>query len=401
MLNVLTPEAALDVVTNCFADLVFEAESVTLSGAVGRVLHLDIVSEQCVPDFNRSTVDGYAVIASDTFGSSEGIMAILSVCGEVLMGESDVGRISSGSCMVVSTGGALPEGADAVVMVEDTEFYGTGLVGISKPAAPGNNVIFRGDDVFSGDLVLRAGTVLAPHDIGILAALGFSDVSVRRRPVVGIISTGDELVGVFDVPLYGQVRDVNLPLLFATVSRFGGVAVDFGLFRDDEVLICNAVQSAVRSCDVVLISGGSSAGERDLTVGIISSLGEVLFHGIAMKPGKPTVFGLVEGKPVFGLPGHPVAAYLVAGLFVRPLVERFMGASVRRRFVRARISEAVSSNHGRAEYIAVRFGCDGAVHPVRGKSGLIASLAGVDGYFCVPRDCEGLKAETEVEVYEF
>jgi len=401
MFKVKTPDEAREIIKNLLSGREFNAESVELVAAAGRILHTDIISKKNIPGFDRSTVDGYAVIATDTFGCSESIPVVLNLAGEVLMGESASDRLLPGTCMIVSTGGALPEGADAVVMVEHTEDYGSGMVGIQKPAAPGNNMIFKGDDVSAGDIALEAGTKLTPHDIGILAALGFCDVNVRCKPIVGIISTGDELVETSAVPVVGQVRDVNTPMLLAAAARFGAAVKDYGIIRDDETAVRSAVRSAAGECDIVLISGGSSAGTRDLTARVIESEGELLLHGIAMKPGKPTILGVIDKTPIFGLPGHPVAAYLVTELFVRPLIAEFMGATVKRRTTKAKLSEAISSNHGRAEYIAVRLDDTGTAHPVRGKSGLIASLTGVDGYISVPRDCEGLVKESEVTVTYF
>jgi len=354
-----------------------------------------------VPGFDRSTVDGYAVIASDTFGCSESIPAVLTLAGEVLMGEAARGGLRPGTCVAVSTGGDLPEGADAVVMLEHTDDYGDGLIGIQSPAAPGNNIIFKGDDVSPGDIVLPAGTFLMPHDIGILSALGVVKADVRPRPVVGVISTGDELVSPSCLPLRGQIRDVNTPMLVAAVQKAGAVPRDYGIIRDEEETLLKTIRQAANECDAVLISGGSSAGVRDLTARVIEMDGEILFHGIAMKPGKPTILGDIGGKPVFGLPGHPVAAYFVTDIFVSPLIAQLMGASVRHRTAAVRISEAISANHGRAEYIAVILDEGGGVaRPIRGKSGLIASLALADGYICIPRDSEGMaKGELTVMTY--
>ena len=407
MLNVKTPSEVFDIIDRKFSsgcelglDLSSLFENVEVINAVGRVLHSDILANEDVPGFDRSTVDGYAVIASDTFGASESIPAILNVIGDVPMGASADFSVKSGSCVSISTGGDLPDGCNAVVMVEHTEDYGDGLVGIAKPIAPGNNVIFRGDDVTRNTKILSAGSVLTVHDVGILSALGYSDVVVCGRPIVGVISTGDELVSPSNVPKRGQVRDVNSPMLTAFINQIGGFAVDYGIVKDEEDLLRSAVLSATNDCDVVLVSGGSSAGMRDLTAKIISDEGELLLHGIAMKPGKPTILGTVNGKPIFGLPGHPVAAYFVTELFVRHLLMRMTGTNLVRQTTSAQLGEAISSNHGRAEYIAVRI-ADGVAVPVRGKSGLIASLAGVDGYITVPRDCEGLSKGEMVEVVYF
>jgi len=397
---VKTPEEVNKIIKSQFMPVCFHAESIALQDVCGRVLNHDIISGEDVPGFNRSTVDGYAVIASDTFGCNESIPAILNVTGEILMGESAVSVLSQGTCMIVSTGGEIPDEANAVVMFEHTEDYGKGMIGIQRSVAPGNNIIFKGDDVSMGDIALAAGTKLTPHDIGLLSALGITEADVRIKPVVGIISTGDELVPPTEIPGRGQVRDVNTPMLLAAVKNFGADAKDFGLIKDDEKAIKKAVMSAVVICDIVLISGGSSAGARDLTARVIASEGELLLHGIAMKPGKPTILGKINEKPVFGLPGHPVAAYLVTELFIRPLIEMLAGAKARQYSTTAKLSEAISSNHGREEYIAIRLE-DGKAYPIRGKSGLIAGLAGIDGYMCVPRDCEGLSKGETVRVMYF
>ena len=401
VLTVKTPEDASEIIRTRFGPLSGAAESLRMGAALGRILDSDIVADEYVPGFDRSTVDGFAVIASDTFGCSASMPAVLALSGEILMGEAANGGISSGRCVAVSTGGDLPMGTDAVVMVEHTEDYGDGLIGISNPVAPGNNIIFKGDDVSPGDNVLLAGTQLSPHDVGILSALGKCTVSVRKKPVVGVISTGDELVEPSESPGRGQIRDVNTPMLIAAAIKFGAAPVNYGIIRDESDALQNAVMQAVRECDVVLISGGSSAGLRDLTARVIESAGEVIFHGIAMKPGKPTILGVIDYKPVFGLPGHPVAAYFVTELFVRPLIARLMGADVKRHTTTANISEAISSNHGRAEYMAVFLKKDGKAQPIRGKSGLIASLANADGYICIPRDSEGIPAGESVEVTMF
>jgi len=404
MLNVKTPEEVIEIIETLLPNFECKSELVDLINACGRVLHFNISSDENVPDFNRSTVDGYAVRASDTFGCSESMPAILNVVDEVMMGESANVAITPGNCAIVSTGGALPETADAVVMVEHSEDYGDGMVGMQKPVAPGNNVVFKGDDVTVGKLVLEAGKILTPHDIGILAALGHDKVAVRVKPVIGVISTGDELVPVSTKPTAGQVRDINTAMLLAVANELGAEALDFGIIKDDEKAICNAVLTAVEKCDICLISGGSSAGARDMTARVIESEGELLLHGIAMKPGKPTILGIVNGKAVFGLPGHPVAAYMVTELFVRPLLEKLTKSHVVRRSTDAQLSEAISSNHGRAEYIAVTLDDNDSkniANPIRGKSGLISSLSGVDGYICVPRDCEGLSKGDVVKVVYF
>jgi len=400
MLNAITPEEALEIILGSFP-FAPEAECAPITKALGRILAKDIVSSEFIPDFNRSTVDGYAVSARDTFGSTEAIPAILPIRGESLMGRAAGAELKAGECLTVPTGGDVPQGADAVVMLEYTESYGDGTIGIVKPVAPGENMIFRGDDAKPGDVLLKSGSPLRPHDVGAMAALGLDTVFVRARPKVAILATGDELVPISEKPAIGQIRDVNSAMLAAAIEESGGEAVNFGILADEEDEVYDALSQALRDCDMALISGGSSAGAKDMAVRAIERDGRVLFHGIAMKPGKPTILGNVHGRPVFGLPGHPAAACFVMHLFVRPLISAFLGQAYASRTATAEISEAVPSNHGRAEYMPVKLLASGdklLASPVHGKSGLITSLSGSDGYICIQRDREGLPKGAEVEV---
>ncbi len=402
MLQVKTPEEVLRLIHDAFRPIPELTESVPLSAAAGRTLSEDITAEEYVPDFNRSTVDGYAVRAADTFGCSDAIPAILPLQGEIRMGEDAGFELSHENCAYVPTGGALPRGADCAVMLEYTEDYGDGTIGILKPGAPGMNVIFRGDDVYPGKVVLQAGRVLTAQDIGALAAIGKTSVPVSRSLKVGVISTGDELVPPEQKPLPGQVRDVNTALLRALLTEQGAEVHSYGIIVDDEDLLHKTVTRAVKECDAVLLSGGSSVGVKDASCRIIESLGELLLHGIALKPGKPTIMGRAGNKPLVGLPGHPVAAFVVARLFVLPLLDRLAGRERPLWSVTAELSESVGANHGRAQVNACRLlRQDGQVLaiPIRSKSGLITQLAGADGFFCIERDCEGLPKGAPVQVY--
>ena len=399
MLHVKTPEEVLALIETEFAP-VAGSETVSLSAAMGRILAEDIAATEYVPDFDRSTVDGYAVRARDTFGCSDAIPAILPLQGEVLMGEGAEFDLNAEECVAVPTGGAVPRGADSVVMIEYTEDYG-GEIGISKPAAPGQNMIFRGDDVYPGKVILKKGRVLSSQDIGALAAIGRIHVPVVRPLTVGILSTGDELVPPEVTPGPGQVRDVNGPMLEAMLAAFGVRAVHYGIVIDDEAKLSATVTKAAAECDAVLMSGGSSVGVKDAACRIIESMGTLLLHGIAIKPGKPTIIGKAGCKPLVGLPGHPVAAYFVTKLFILPLLGRLMGRNQPSYNTTARVTESISANHGRAQYHCCRLERrDGQLyaHPIRGKSGLITTLAGADGYFCIDRDCEGLPQNAEVQV---
>ncbi|MDR2590113.1 MAG: molybdopterin molybdotransferase MoeA [Oscillospiraceae bacterium] len=414
MLNVLTPTEVIDVINKHFTKTTFQYEKIFTVNSVGRILHTDIISNEDVPGFDRSTVDGYAVRASDTFGSSESIPAVMTVTHEILMGkiittslnkETDENPANitidenNNPCVAISTGGAVPEGFDAVVMVEHTESYSDNMIGISKPVAPGNNIIFKGDDVSKGDLVLKAGAELTVHDVGVLAALGFEYINVRKKPRIGIISTGDELVNITDTPSDGEVRDVNGCMLAAAAKKYGGIEVSYGIVRDDEESLINVLKNCIKNldCDIILISGGSSAGDKDKTAKVIESLGELLFHGIAIKPGKPTILGIVNEKPVFGLPGHPVAAYMVFELFVREVISCYLGTTIKRKTTIAKLNEAISANHGREEIVPVKL-VNGVAIPIKGKSGLISKLIDINGYIIIPRNCEGLSKGTEVEL---
>lgn len=400
MLHVKTPEEVLALIEQEFHTAA-KTQLVSLSAAMGRVLAEDIAAGEYVPDFDRSTVDGYAVRASDTFGCTDAIPAIVSLRGEILMGEGAPFSLEAEQCAAVPTGGAVPEGADSVVMLEYTEAYGDGTIGISKPAAPGQNMIFRGDDVYPGKVILKKGRVLSSQDIGALAAIGRVQVPVVQPLTVGVISTGDELVPPACVPGPGRVRDVNSPMLAAMLAAFGAEVISFGIVADDEALLSRTLQEALSRCDAVLLSGGSSVGVKDAACRILESMGTVLLHGIAIKPGKPTILGKVGEKPVVGLPGHPVAAYFITKLFVLPLLSRLMGREQVQHTVTAKITQSVSANHGRAQYHCCRLTReDGIVYaePIRSKSGLITTLAGADGYFCISRDCEGLPEGAEIQV---
>ncbi len=401
MLQVKTPEEVFRLIETEFTPL-DRRETVSLDLALGRVLAEEIRAAEYVPAFDRSTVDGYALCAADSFGCSDAVPALLPLVGRVRMGEEPDFTLPRGTCAAVPTGGAIPRGADCAVMLEHTEDYGDGTVGILKPAAPGMNLIFRGDDVSPGKPVLSAGRVLGPGDLGALAALGLTRVPVRPRLRVAVVSTGDELVPPERQPGPGQVRDVNGPMLAALLRGFGAEPLCFGPVADEEELLLGAAREALSRCDALILSGGSSAGEKDAACRIIESLGELLFHGIAVKPGKPTIFGKAGSKPLIGLPGHPAAAYLVARLFVLPLLARLDGREERRLPVRAVLAESLSANHGRMQISPCRLEREGEAllaFPIRSKSGLITRLAGTDGFLLIDRDCEGLEQGAAVDVY--
>jgi molybdopterin molybdotransferase len=371
-------------------------EEVPLEDALHRVLAQDIRADVDIPGFNRSTVDGYGVAAAETTGASEAIPAMLQCRGRVGMGSADPGSVSPGSCHYVPTGGALPGGADAAVMIEHTEQIGDDIL-VHRPVAPGENVVLRGEDFQAGEVVLSRGRVLSPRDIGVAAAVGADRVVVVKVPKIGIISTGNELVPVAVTPGPGEVRDANSYLAGAFVTERGCHPVYFGIVRDDRAVLTQAIASALDRCDAVLVSGGSSKDERDNTAAVIAELGEVLVHGIALAPGKPTIIGTAREKPVIGLPGHPASAFVVLTAIVDHLLAAMLDTAVSRRTVRARLTQNVPSARGREDYVRVSVR-DGEAAPVFGKSGLLNTLVQSEGLVRVPASSEGLEVGEEVEV---
>lgn len=371
-------------------------EEVPLEDALHRVLARDVRADIDIPGFDRSTVDGYAVAAAETTGASEAIPAMLQCRGRVGMGSADAGTVSRGSCLYVPTGGALPGGADAVVMIEHTEQIGDDVL-IHRPVAPGENVVFRGEDFGAGKVILERGRVLSPREIGVAAAVGADRVCVAKMPKIGIVSTGNELVPVVETPGPGEVRDANSYLAGAFVTERGCHPVYFGIVRDERAVLKRAIASALERCDAVLVSGGSSKDERDNTAAVIAELGEVLVHGIALAPGKPTIIGTARGKPVIGLPGHPASAFVVLVAIVDHLLAAMRQTAVSRRTVRARLTQNVPSSRGREDYVRVSTN-GGEATPVFGKSGLLNTLVQSEGLVRVPASSEGFEVGEEVEV---
>jgi len=381
------------------------AESVPLPDALGRVTAGAVVAPADLPPFARTSVDGYAVKAADTFGASEGLPAYLKVTDEILMGHAPMLALKPGEAQRISTGGALPEGADAVVMVEYTEMLSADEIGITRPVAPGENVMHKGEDARAGDTLLPAGHQVRAQELALLQSAGLLRVDVIRRPTVAIISTGDELVEPEQTPGPGQIRESNAAALTALARRDGALPIYLGKAADTEEAIRVLLHAALEY-DVVLISGGSSVGTRDLTSKMIAELGQpgILVHGAKLKPGKPTILAVAEGKPVVGLPGHPVSAQVVYGLFAAPLLRQLQGQPAEPPFkpvVRARMTKNVASATGRTDCVRVRLRREGAevwAEPVHGKSGLISTLVKADGLVTIPSSIEGILAGDWVDV---
>jgi molybdopterin molybdotransferase len=371
-------------------------ESVPLHLAYGRILATDISSDIDVPGFNRSTVDGYAVISSDTIGAGDAIPSMLTQTGSINVGQAPEDRVKSGTCMYIPTGAALPPGADAVVMIEYCEQMEDQVL-ISRPVSSGENVVLRGEDFSTSRIAVTAGTRITSRVAGVLAACGLSVVQVYEKPVIGIISTGNELVPINEVPSGGEIRDVNTYLCAGFVEESGGLSQMFGITRDDRESLSKILDKALKECDAVLISGGSSKGEKDICAEIIASRGEVLVHGISISPGKPTIIGVADEKPVIGLPGHPASAYVVLHVIVSELMNAMTGQKRSDTRIYATLKSPVSSAQGREDYIRARY--EGSIaEPVFGKSGLINTLLESDGMIRIPAQAEGYEAGDIVEI---
>lgn len=379
-------------------------EVLPLNEALDRVLAADVIAPHPLPQFARSTVDGYAVRAADTFGASESLPAYFHVVGELRMGRAPALRVGVGQAALIHTGGALPEGADAVVMVERTQDAGPQELEVLHAVAPGENVIPIGEDVKAGERVLPAGQRLRAQELGGLAALGFTRVTVARRPRIAILSTGDELVPPEATPGPNQVRDINSTTVSALVSRHGGIPLPRGIIPDDAEALFTAAAAALSAAEGLIITAGSSISIRDMTADVINRLGPpgVLVHGVPVRPGKPTILGVCGDKPVFGLPGNPVSALNTVRLFVAPVLWRMQGAAPPRAgFVRARLTENVPGTAGRESFVSVQLeeSPEGLrALPIFGESNLIFTLVRGVGIVHVPLGVTGLAAGTEVDV---
>mgnify|MGYP001767544651 CR=1 FL=1 len=371
-------------------------ETVPLAEAYGRILATEITSDMDIPGFDRSTVDGYAVRASETTGAGEALPSILGFQGEVQMGGIPDEPVRPGSAVYIPTGAFLPSGADAVVMIEYSELMGDQVL-IHRPVAPGENVISRGEDFSAGRQAVPSGTLITARAAGVLAACGAWQVRVRRKPRVSIISTGNELVPVDTRPEGGQIRDVNTYLCAGFVRQMGGEPIISGIIPDERDALSQALTTAVAASDVVLISGGSSKGERDMCADIIAAQGEVIVHGVAVSPGKPTIIGRADGRVVVGLPGHPASAFIILITLVRDLLQAITGDTTPFPSIRLPLSEPVASARGREEYVRVRIQGGQAV-PVHGRSGLTNTLIQSDGVLRIPAETEGYEAGDVGEV---
>ncbi|MGC2061634.1 MAG: gephyrin-like molybdotransferase Glp [Thermodesulfovibrionales bacterium] len=409
--NIITAEKALNLVLKGLPEKAVPAAVIDLDDTLGRILAEDIVTSEDLPPFARSTVDGYAVKAADTFSASDTMPAYLTLAGEVFMGQPAGMVLTKGGAVKIPTGGMLPEGADAVVMLEHVQAVDAVMLEIMKAVGPGENVIQSGEDAKRGDTVLRKGHQMRPQDIGACAGIGVTKIAVCEKPVVSIISTGDEIIPAAATPELGQIRDINSYLLKGLITNAGGKALRMGIFRDDYQEIRTAVEEAMEGSDMVLVSGGTSVGTKDLIAGIITDIGNpgLLFHGVSLKPGKPLIGGIIRGVPVFGLPGHPAAVSICFELFILPVLQRLSGhdepaAGLLRPVVFARLTKNIASTQGREEHVRVILEKreDGLwAIPVISKSGLVTTMVRTDGTVVIPLSQNGIEQGQLAEVRLF
>jgi len=409
-LHLITPGQALRIFFESLpAALSDRDELIPTTDALGRVLAQPVLAEEPSPPFPRSTVDGYAVQAVDTFGASPSLPAYLKLVGEIEMGSAADTTLQSTEALSIHTGGMIPQGADAVVMIENTQLVKQGEIEVLKSVAEGENILQRGEDVQVGDIVLQAGKRIRAQEIGGLMALGKIEVSVSKQPRVGILSTGDEIIPPEASPAPGQIRDVNSYTLSALVTKAGGIPIQRGIIPDRYEDLLKAAQVAHKEDDIVVITAGSSVSVHDQTSNVIQELGEpgVLVHGVSIRPGKPTILAIANGVPIVGLPGNPVSALVVAGLFVGPVIRKLLRLQENEIVpqIQAKLSINVSSQTGREDYLPVKLLPDNVggwlAEPVFGRSNLIFTLVRADGLVRIPPEATGLPAGAEVVVRLF
>ncbi len=385
-----------------------QSETLPLAECLDRICASQVLAPEDLPPTERSTMDGFAVIAADTFGASQSMPGYLEIKGEIIMGESPQGTISRGTCFKIPTGGILPQGADAVVMHEHTVPVDDKVIEIVKPVGSGTNLIRKGDDIGKGGVAIERGRNLRPQELGLLAGLGITEVEVFKPLTVAIISTGDEIIDYRDPVQPGKIRNINSIVLGSHVLRCGAQVRDYGIVSDDESSFFATVENAVAQTDLVLFSGGSSVGMRDLGEQAIERIGNpgILVHGVSLKPGKPVIIGLCNNTPVFGLPGHPVSAMVCFDFFVKPAIDILSGKSSAepdiQASVKARLKRNINSAAGRLDVIRVelKYESDGLqAIPILGKSGAISTLSKAHGYFLIAEDCQGVNIDDPVEVY--
>jgi len=402
--NVKHMEEVEDILTRQAEEYPLKKELIPIQEGLGRIISRDINASSDLPKFNRSTVDGFAVVCQDAYGATESIPCFLNYLGEVFMGEETDFKIHSGETVYVPTGGMVPEGTEAMVMIEYSEKLDLDTILIHKPVGIGENISYIGDDIKLNEVINKKGTKITSYDIGLFAGMGITAVEVFAKPRITIISTGDEIVEINQETTIGQVRDINGYALQALVTELGATVVSKLLIRDDFELLKEGMDSGLLNSDIIIISGGSSVGMRDYTKDLVESYdsSEVLVHGISVKPGKPTIVGAIKGKMVFGLPGHPVSALTVCKQVVGSYIKQLMFMSQNEVYIHATLANSVHGAPGRDTFQMVSLVEENEkwiAVPIHGKSGMMSLLTKASGYFKISMDKEGCNQNDIVKVY--
>ena len=414
LLNLNTPEEVIRMLKdhlNLKEIIRRNIEVVDIKNTLHRILAEKIIAASNLPGFNRSTMDGYAIRAEDSFSANESLPSYLKLTEEIKMGDKPEFKINSGEVAKISTGGMLPKGANAVIMIEYTEQIDDATIEVKKPVSPSENVIREDEDLKAGEIILKKGHKLRPQDIGILAGIGKTNIKIYKKPKIAIISTGNEVIPAEGEPQKGQIRDINSYTLRAYVEEAGGIPIYRGIIKDEVTLLEQEVKRTIKEDEIeaVIISGGSSVGARDVTLEVLNRLGKpgVLIHGVSVKPGKPTILAIADNRPIFGLPGHPISAMIIFNLFVRPLISRLQGGEYNnesKKNIEAEIDSNIASDPGREEYVRVFLYKKERKHyakPILGKSGLISTMVRASGLIKIGLNTEGLEKGSKVVVKLF
>ncbi|WP_130807790.1 molybdopterin molybdotransferase MoeA [Senegalia massiliensis] len=402
--NAVTVERARELTLEKFKDFTFQTEKVDILNANRRILSKDLYSSINVPEFNRSTVDGYAIKVNDSHGANDSIPSILNIVGQVEMGEYTDLEVNSGEAISVPTGGMIPEGADGVIMIENTEKMDEHTLLIQKAISKGENIIFKGDDIKKGNIALKKKKALNPEDIGVMAALGIKSLEVYKKPKFFIISTGDEIIDIHEELSIGKIRDINSYTLKSSIENINCEVVGKSIVKDNYSILKDEVNRALGISDILLISGGSSVGTRDYTYNVINSFddSEVFVHGISIKPGKPTIIGKIKNKLVVGLPGHPVSSIVIFKALVEYFIYKKLNVEKIIPSILAKVDYNFASSPGKKTYQMVnikKHEDEYHISPSFGKSGMISLLSNSNGYIIIDEYEEGINKGETRKVY--
>ncbi|MEZ0536767.1 gephyrin-like molybdotransferase Glp [Caldicellulosiruptoraceae bacterium PP1] len=404
MKTIKTINEVLTIIRESFNSYYLDVEEVDIKDACQRVIANDVISREDVPHFDKSTVDGYALISFDTLGASDDNPITLKIIGEIETGEKPALEIQKGTCARIFTGGEIPEGANSVIMIENC-IEKDGLLYVFKPVTANENILKKGEDIKNKSIVIEKGTTVTPASIGVLAALGIEKVKVYKKPKIGIISTGNEIIPINHEIYNAKVRDINSYTLYSSIQKDDCIPIMYGIVKDSKIELEVAIKSVLEKCDIVLISGGSSKGAYDNTLNVLEGIENncILVDGIAVKPGKPTIIAKINNKAVIGLPGHPASCLFIYNYFVRRLISLITGRKFNENKINAILKTNFSLKSGRTEFVFVKLSYLENVYaePLYGKSGSITLLSNADGYIRLDATRTGIKEGDIVEVTLF